>query len=505
MALSFNLIACNSSYPSIYKVKNPMYSPFIGRSIILDDDTTKVYTVGRQVQAAFFDYTAFDLSTNVITVTVSSIKYNGAEQLTSSEITTFAGNSQSKVYYPFSMGVNQCMFDENGLAYILGNPPGSEIFETGTSFWLFLKNLIETDLNLPVELIKTYINWPDNCNYNLEGETQTTCCYKNIVFEKRDSDSIEVTFKYEWTGMVSAPSAPANGSVFKFSFDGLETKIFLNGVLQDSPILMSSDDRAFPTNFTNNVPTGVPSIQCFGSQEPFNTTAAFVGDSANCECTTISFEDESNPVNSTPGHDVFGYRLIRLIRPDGTVYEYSSAASDDPDQVISVLSSDSVNAFNYTILSTDTDGIWEVQVYNIPEWDSDNTYNVLLNVVVHREDALYYAVQSSVGVDPADDDGTYWALYDITSTTLNTRYGSSKKVTVLCISLIGCYKSLIADAFCSIDADPCGTLCKNEKFHAAMKIRVIWDALKYAECNSDFVSVDSQIKMWKNICSCVNS
>jgi len=72
----------------------------------------------------------------------------------------------------------------------------------------------------------------------------------------------------------------------------------------------------------------------------------------------------------------------------------------------------------------------------------------------------------------------------------------------LCISLLKCYKKLVADAFCSISNNPCKDLCSNKQFQNAMKFRVTLDAIEFSACAGDWDSADKQIDILNSICCC---
>jgi hypothetical protein len=500
----FNLFSCDeSSYPSILRVHNAQLAPFIGRKVTLDGDLNKVYTVGRQVLCAFEDYlpcndaftTAFKLK---------SVKYNGQEYLLSNQALSVVNNNNNSRYYDYRVDYLD--------TYILSSGSPTEVAIQKTAFSQFLK-VVVISLGIPVVIDKVEKSLFNNLisyanSASLSGGEFDTIDYENITVEKREEDSFEFTYSYFNNTPNSCAHKNNNNLDIRCVFDGVTVKQYIDGVEQTSFKMWTWDHKTFsPTSTITGLVQQTPTEAdyCAVVSASFNTIVEFVDCGVNDCCDTLSFKDASTLLNTFDGHDAFGYRLIRVIRPDGTVYEYSSAASDNPDETIQVLSIFNPNTFNYQFQSTDTDGVWEVQLYNFPEWDNSIMYNAAYGIVVHKNDVLYLCTQSNVNVSPQDDTSNiYWEPYTLDDTTLDTRYGESIKKVVLCISLIGCYRKMIEDALCSDDANPCAPLCDNKLLMQATKVRVIWDAILKAECNNDFDRVKELVDMWKSSCSCVN-
>lgn len=483
-------------------------TPFIGRQVILNNDPSKVYTVCRYVLASYYQS---EPCPGVTTWTVSSVLFNGVEQLGAPAVFPIDKNDNETLYFGFDVTTN--------VSRTLDPQPDTvgptDFYSFWSGFSLSLKTLLEDDLDLPVKVGQSWQNYMENVlSVNLNGEdTSGVPSYVGILLEKEEKDSIEITYSYtnpQIEPCFNTITTDVDGAVIRLVFDGVDAFREIDGVRNPvglgSPITYSWDYETFlNSSEENGIPTLVDSCNPQTTPPYFNSDIEFDCTSCETECHSLSFTDDSTIINTFAGHDEFGYRLIRLVRPDGTVYEYSSAESDNPDQIIPVLTATGVNSFVYNFNDTDVDGVWGVQVYNFPEWNEDVVYNSMLGVIVHRNDNIYLCIESNVGVDPENDEaGIYWAEYEITDDTLNTRYGSVDYKAVLCISLIGCYKKLIEEAFCSDKSDPCATLCENKKFQNAMKVRVIWDAIKSSECRNDWSEVINQINIWKNICNCVN-
>jgi hypothetical protein len=500
----FNLFSCDeSSYPSILRVHNAQLAPFIGRKVTLDGDTTKTYTVGRQVLGAFYDLQpCSDAFTTVFTI--KSIKYNGQEYLLSNQTSSIVNNVNPTRYYDY---LNDAV---GTYAISTGNP--SEISIPFCGFSQFLSTVVQS-LGIPVIVDKVHKDLFSNPvvyeNFaNLYGGEFDINDYENITIEKREEDSFEFTYSYFNNTSNPCSTTSNNNKDIRCVFDGVQLNQYVDGIEFSSYPRWTWDHKSFaPSSFiiggVEQIPTEASSCAIVSSS--FNTIVEFTDCGVDDCCDSLSFTDASTVLNTFDGHSVFGYRLIRVIRPDGTVYEYSSAASDDPDSIIQVLSTSNNNSFTYQFQSTDTDGVWEVQLYDFPEWDNTVMYNAAYGIVVHQNDVLYICKESNTNVSPEDDtDNVYWEPYTLDDTTLDTRYGESIKKVVLCISLIGCYRKMIEDALCSDDANPCAPLCDNKLLMQATKVRVIWDAILKAECNNDFDRVKELVDMWKSSCSCVN-
>lgn len=512
----FNLYSCDeATYPSVNAVESNELLPFLGKKVCISGDTSKVFTVGRMVSAVMPDIPFLSQAFNNV-FTVTSIKLNGVQYLNTPVSTTILKSADPTTYINYLPSLTS---DQNIGTYLGqnllvtdGQPTTYPVPNSG--FYLYLKNLIENVLGLPINVAKQnpqYFTSPYVCN--LKGETQYDIdSYGNLIFQKRDADSIEIEFYYVDAATAGLdPSHTAYNNVkFKLVFDENQVAtIYEDNVVSTTfnPTYTFDQVAVFPGSFglIDEVlnPTEVDS--CSVTTPYYQTDLQFVDCGVDDCCDTLSFKDTSTLLNTFAGHSTFGYRLIRIIRPDGTVYEYSSATSDEPDQVINVLSGTSVNTFNYSFLSTDVDGVWEVQLYNFPEWNSGVMYNVATGVIVHQNDVLYICKESNQNVSPEDDtDNIYWEPYTLDDSTLDTRYGESIKKVVLCISLIGCYRKMVEDGLCSAESNPCAPICDNKKLMQASKVRVIWDAIIKAECNNDFNRVKDLVDMWKSSCSCVN-
>lgn len=510
----FNLYSCDeATYPSINAVESNELLPFLGKKVYINGDSSKVYTVGRMVSAVMPDIPfSSEPFNNVFTVT--SVKVNGVQYLNTPASTTIAKNADPSTYINYMpsntndqnigtyLGQNTMVTDGQPTTYVVGN----------SGLYLFLKTLIENILSLPIDVAKQNVDYFTTVYpSNLKGEqTYDLLDYGNLIFQKRDADSFEIEFYFVDASGTDPSHTAYNNVRFKLVFDENQVAtIYEDNIVSTTfnPTFTFDQVAVYPHdefNLPGDVLNPVETDSCPVTTAYYQTNVDFVNCGVDDCCDSISFEDTSTLSNTFAGHSTFGYRLIRVVRPDGTVYEYSSATSDEPDQVINVLGS-GINMFNYQFLPTDTDGIWEVQLYNFPEWNSGVMYNVATGVIVHQNDVLYICKESNQNVSPEDDtDNIYWEPYTLDDSTLDTRYGESIKKVVLCISLIGCYRKMVEDGLCSAESNPCAPICDNKKLMQASKVRVIWDAIIKAECNNDFNRVKDLVDMWKSSCSCVN-
>lgn len=224
--------------------------------------------------------------------------------------------------------------------------------------------------------------------------------------------------------------------------------------------------------------------------------------SDGCNCDKLKLTDESIIPNDSVGHAVFGYRKITVETPDNT-FVYSTLSSENPDQSINVLTSNGINQFNYTFQTTDTDGIYTATLYNFPLWNDSASYVKTSKPIVFYNDILYKCIENNINVNPETDvDNLYWEVYVISDDTLKTRYASQKKTVVLCISIDDCYESLVKKAFCEVKYNPCASMCDNNEFSQAMKMKLTKEAICISEENNDWDLVAKQINILKSICCC---
>jgi len=234
---------------------------------------------------------------------------------------------------------------------------------------------------------------------------------------------------------------------------------------------------------------------------PYNTNLCL--SDIDCNCTKFVITDDSVLPNDTVGHSVFGYRKIKVLRPDGTTYTYGTLATETPDQAINVFTELGINSFNYSFTTTDIDGVYEVILYNFPLWSDAITYNFQYKYIVFYNGKLYKQKATNLNQNPElDTEQVYWEEYTISDETLKTRYAKRQRIVVLCISLNDCYEKLVKEAFCDIEGNPCKGICDNKKFASASKYLMVRKAMCISEEIGDWTSVSKQVNLLKSICCC---
>jgi len=130
-------------------------------------------------------------------------------------------------------------------------------------------------------------------------------------------------------------------------------------------------------------------------------------------------------------------------------------------------------------------------------------YEAFIQTIVRRNGKLYKVISSNTNLDPSNPaNAAYWVEYTCDVDCDNTRYCTTQKVAVLCISLLKCYKDLVSEAFCSVKKNPCKDICDNKEFINAMKFRVTLDGLELAICSNNWIDAQSHIDILKSICCC---
>jgi hypothetical protein len=209
--------------------------------------------------------------------------------------------------------------------------------------------------------------------------------------------------------------------------------------------------------------------------------------------------------NGLPGHDpeLFTSRTIVIKKPNGSTYVYGTPDVVGANQVIQPHYSSS-NQFSYSFDSSDVDGIYEITLCSYPDWNSEVFYESFLQTIVRRNGKLYKVISSNTNLDPSlAENVNYWVEYTCDVDCDNTRYCTTEKIAVICISLLNCYKKTLSDALCNIKNNPCKDMCDNKSFMNAMKFRVTMDGLESAICSGNWNDAQSNIDILKSICCCI--
>lgn len=489
-----DLLKCNSNSEILPSVNNPGILTYNGSVLKFDNDKKKSYKVKENVQARFLDSITPNSGFKV-RWTVNSMKFNGLELMDTSSILTIGITDVTWTNWPLYNSGNEFNYIGNVATGIVVSDSLVNLGFGSNNFYRFIESIINYH-DIPVKISKSPSNWwfpkPD---------------IDNIIIEKYLDDSFEFTF--EETTINTTTLVETTGTK-KYVFNGSSVQYFLNNVLVTTPSSVapqySNNFSFFSYNFNYTV---LQELDKCPAPDPFSVSISNDGCSnleINCDCTKISFADTSNyNDNSMPGHniDLFNSRKITITRPDGSKYIMGTNDISPKDLLIGPPYA-SPNMFSYAFGDSDEDGVYSIQICSYPDWSSSATYENYLAPIVKRNGILYKCKATSNNVDPATDiNSVFWTVYECDDDCDITRYCTTKKIVVLCISLLKCYKKLVADAFCSVENAGCKDLSSNKKFQNAMKFRVTLDAIEFSACAGDWDSVKNQIDILKSICCCI--
>jgi len=499
---SYDLLKCNSSTQVIPSIGDPAFAPYNGDIVKFDNDNRKTYKIKKNVQGRFDDGAVptgpapgFPAGRDV-KWSVTSMKYNGVELLDTTSILRISIADAIYTSFPLYTLGNEYNYTSN---VANGVVVGDSLTDTGNNqnnFYRFIESIINY-YNIPVKISKSpALWWSDNAFPRFD----------NVIFEKYYDDNFEITF---FESRIDLSNEAESISKKRYVFNGATVQYYLNDVLITGPIAdlpqYSDEYSFFNYSFTYTTIEEIPNCPVF---DPFKTSLSTDGCSnlaIDCECKKITFADTSNyDDNGLPGHtlDLFTSRTITITRPNGTKYILATEDITPRDATIQAPSA-STNLFQYDFTSTDVDGIYSIQVCSYPDWSSSVLYDAYLQPIVRKDGVLYKAIATNSNADPSlPINSAYWSVYTCTDNCDDTRYCTSQKIVVLCISLLKCYKKLVADAFCSISNNPCKDLCSNKQFQNAMKFRVTLDAIEFSACAGDWDSVEKQIDILNSICCC---
>jgi hypothetical protein len=232
----------------------------------------------------------------------------------------------------------------------------------------------------------------------------------------------------------------------------------------------------------------------------FNTSIDFTG--VDVSIKRLLFTDTSNEVNTTPSHDTFGYRKAVVTFPSGVTYTMSSYSTENPDDLIDVLSGSSTNDLYIDMTDSNAiDGIYTVQLYNFPAFDVADAYNVMYNSIVWYNGKLYQNIlTTTAGILPTNT--AYWTEYTITNSTDLTRYGVTAKIIVTGFSIDVCLK----DALYKIVQDTTPCISKTDRLDnelvKAYKMKLTYDAISFLAQENDWSSVSDGLVLLQNFCAC---
>jgi hypothetical protein len=495
-----DLIKCNRIYPTLPSVNPSALFSYNGLTVRFDNNPTKSYKVRRNVQGRFLHprvpvEEGFSYSGQY---SITSMKFNGFEMLSApanlliDEFTTLDYTT-----YPLYTVGNEYNYTNNvANAITVGSSPIPDLGFGINNFYLFLESVVNAH-NIPVKVVKSHPSWW------LVDEFGRL---ENFSLEKYYDDVFEFTMIVNWDNNGS-PFIQTNKYVFNEGFvthlvDGVNIAV-IEPVdapqYQEESSFLSYDFDYDTIEEIDSCPTYTVPFVASLSTEGCSTM------SISCDCKTITFSDTSNYyTNDLPGHDpeLFTSRTITMTKPNGEQYIWATSDITLSNQVIQP-HYNSTNTFQYTLTNIDEDGIYSFQICTYPDWSNEVYYESFLGTIVRRDGKLYKCTSSSANLDPSNiANAAYWTLYTCTGTCDDTRYCTTEKIVVLCVSLLKCYKQLVADAFCGMKSNPCKNMCDNKAFMNAMKFRVTMDALEFAVCASDWESAQEQVDILKSICCC---
>ena len=498
-----DLIKCNRIYPTLNSVNPAGLSAFNGLIVKFDNDVARTYTVKKNVQGRFLDGSfplgpVFEAPLGYSSrYSVISMKFNGVEQIVSPNNLTIDISDALFTSFPLYTIGNEYSYTSNVANGVVVGTSAIDLGLTMNNFYLFIESIINANA-LPVKISKSPALW-----WFSEGFPRIS----NIILEKYYNDNFEFTY---------IDTRIDNNTLVEISqtrrhvFNGETVATYLDNVLVvESPTeepQFNDEFSFFSYDYLYDTVVEVPNCPIFSG---FNASIS-TGDncptlSISCDCKIITFSDTSNyETNGYPGHDpeLFTSRKIIMTRPNGTTYVWGTPDVIGADKVIQPFLNSS-NTFQYTLTSDDSDGIYDFQLCTYPDWSADVFYDSFLNTIVRRNGILYKIVASNSNLDPSNPANiNYWVEYNCTNDCNNTRYCDSEKIVILCISLLKCYKNLVASAFCSMELNPCKPMCDNLQFLNAMKFRVTMDALEFSVCAGDWASAQKQIDILNKICCC---
>jgi hypothetical protein len=494
-----DLIKCNRIYPTLPSVNNPGLYTYNGMTVRLDNDLKKSYKVRRNVQGRFLQIGAV-VEGGIFyeaQYSITSMKFNGVEKLsTSANLTITGATILNHITFPLYTLGNEYGYTNNvANAIIIGTSLSDAGFGVN-NINAFLESVVNLH-NIPVKVAASHPSWWIIDEFERLG---------NFSLEKYYDDNFEFTMITSWESG-GFPFTQTN----RYVFDGDTVTQYVDGVdISDIEPLFAPQYQEVSSFLSYDL--DYDSIEeitsCPTYTVPFVSSLSTDGCSTmsiSCDCKTITFSDTSNYyTNDLPGHDpeLFTSRTITMIKPSGEEYVWATADITTSNQVIQP-HYNSTNTFQYTLTNIDEDGIYSFQICTYPDWSNEVYYESFLGTIVRQNGKLYKCTTSSTNLDPSDiANSAYWSLYSCSGTCDDTRYCTTEKIVVLCISLLKCYKQLVADAFCGMKNNPCKNMCDNKAFMNSMKFRVTMDALEFAVCANDWVSAQEQIDILKSICCC---
>jgi hypothetical protein len=513
-----DLIKCNKLYETLPSIRQAGIYPYNGSIIRFDNDINKNYRVRKNVQCRFRDgevpflpeESDFYPNGTRVKFSFTSMKFNGVEYITSPIDTVMLAGDVIWTDFPNFVPGDEYEYNGSGIANgiivdSVGSKPIGVDYSGANNFYLFFKWMVDS-FSIPIDVAKSPRFYFDPEFYNVAYTWYPTPYpgLDNIILEKYYDDN----FEYEYTEtIVDLSDNSEESTVHKFIWDGESASYFRNGSDQTNVETVQPADVFSFFSYGYEYDT-IEEINSCPIYEPFNASIqddTCSGVAVNCDCTKITFEDNSNyDSNGLPGHDgeLFNSRIITITKPNGGTYVYATSDYEGADEVIPPYY-DSNNTFVYNFQQGDVDGIYEIEVCAYPDWNGAVTYELFIGAIVKRNGKLYKVIATNTNADPSiPANSTYWVEYSCDGNCNETRYCSKEKIVVLCLSLLKCYKTLVKQAFCGIDTNPCKPICDNKQFMNAMKFKVVMDELEFSVCSKDWASAQAQIDILNSLCCC---
>lgn len=488
---TYDLIQCSGLYPTIPSARVTPIGGLLaydGSYVRLNQDEQQTYFVKSNEQARFL-HPAIPASNQKAVYSITSMKFNGLEALSAPSNLTVLDTELVYTNYPtYTPGLEY--------AYFLGVANAVNITDSTSNLGFGVNNVfkhIQTTAdanNVKVKVKKTPDSW-----WSVDGFASLS----NFSLEKHKADRVEISMSvsiYDNTDTLVSTQE----NVYLFDVSSVTHTIDGSPAVSDLP--QTQNEASFYRinlgSVTLEAADSCPFLEPFCASLDDNNCSTLATD---CDCSKITFSDTSNYTNGLVGHDssFFNHRTITLTKPSGT-YVWSTDAGDGVDEVIQPHYNSS-NQFSYSFSDTDKDGIYTVKICTYPDWQTGIFYDKTLNNIVYRNGVIYKQVASSTSVDPATDTtNTYWV--ELSDTDSTGRYCKEEKIAVLCISILSCYKKLVEDSVCGIEANPCKNLCENKALLNAMKMRVTMDALDFAFCAQRYDLAQKHIEILESICCC---
>jgi hypothetical protein len=497
--VTHDLIRCNRINVTLPSVNNPGLIPFNGLYVRFDNDNTKSYSVKKNVQGRF-KHPDEPSDGSDVSYTLTSMKIGGVEQLSSPQSILLNLADSEYTSYPLYVVGQEYEYTDNFANGVFTGIDNTGLLGAGiNNFYKFIETAINL-YDLPVKISKSLPLWWANTGF---------VRLSNFILEKNYDVNFEFTVIVTSFNLLTLEQTTNQN---RYVFNGETVTHFINGIdvttltIEEEQWPQFSDEYSFYSyDYDFEVIDEIPACPIFDFFGASLQTDGCSNLSISCDCKNIKFSDTSNYNNNfLPGHDpeLFTTRKIVLTRPNGTTYTWGTSNFTDVDQVIPPHFS-SPNTFQYVLSSSDQDGIYEVQLCTYPDWSSEVYYNSGTSTIVRRGDVLYKNTVSNSNLDPSNPaNSIYWEVYTCSNDCDGTRYCTTEKIVVLCVSLLKCYKKLVADAFCSMESNPCRSMCDNKAFMNAMKFRITMDALEFAVCAGDWTSAKKHIDVLKSICCC---